>query len=109
MVDLAAEKGQALAAELEEDALFVAADVSSEEQAQRAVAQARDHFGGLHGLVNCAGVAPAARVLGKSGPHNLESFSRCIAINLIGTFNMLRLAAAAMAEQAPELLPLNVG
>jgi NAD(P)-dependent dehydrogenase (short-subunit alcohol dehydrogenase family) len=102
IVDLAADKGQALAAELEEDALFVAADVSIEEQAQRAIAAARDHFGALHGLVNCAGVAPAARVLGKSGPHSLESFSRCIGINLIGTFNMLRLAAAAMAEQAPD-------
>jgi NAD(P)-dependent dehydrogenase (short-subunit alcohol dehydrogenase family) len=102
IVDLAADKGQTVAAELEEDALFVAADVSSEAEAQRAVAQARDHFGALHGLVNCAGVAPAARVLGKSGLHSLESFSRCIAINLIGSFNMLRLVAAVMAEQTPD-------
>jgi NAD(P)-dependent dehydrogenase (short-subunit alcohol dehydrogenase family) len=58
----------------------------------------RRNFGALHGLVNCAGVAPAEKVLGREGPHKLESFARTVQINLVGTFNMLRLAAAAIAE-----------
>ena len=66
-----------------------------------AVECARTAFGALHGLVNCAGIGPAERVLGREAPHRLESFVRCINVNLIGTFNMLRLAAAAMAGNAP--------
>ncbi|MFM8631611.1 MAG: SDR family NAD(P)-dependent oxidoreductase, partial [Betaproteobacteria bacterium] len=68
--------------------------------AKAAVDFACDQFGGLHGLINCAGVAPAEKVLGKEGPHRLESFSRAIAINLIGSFNMLRLAAQAISDRA---------
>src|SRR4029079_10300412 len=56
----------------------------------------------LHGVVNCAGVAPAERVLGRSGPHALDSFERTINVNVVGTFNVIRLAAQAMAENAPE-------
>ena len=59
-------------------------------------------FGGLHGLVNCAGVAPAEKVVGRDGPHQLESFARTININLVGTFNMIRLAAAAMQKGDPD-------
>ncbi|MFM8677711.1 MAG: SDR family NAD(P)-dependent oxidoreductase, partial [Burkholderiaceae bacterium] len=68
--------------------------------AKAAVDFACDQFGSLHGLINCAGVAPAEKVLGKDGPHRLESFSRAIAINLIGSFNMLRLAAQAISDRA---------
>jgi NAD(P)-dependent dehydrogenase (short-subunit alcohol dehydrogenase family) len=67
-------------------------------QAQHAVAYAVDQFGPLQGLVNCAGIALGKKVLGREGPHQLESFTRCIQVNLIGTFNMCRLAAAAMAQ-----------
>lgn len=63
---------------------------------------AREHFGALHGLVNCAGVASGERILGRQGPHGLDSFARVIGLNLIGSFNMLRLAAEAIAEGAPD-------
>ncbi len=79
---------------------FITTDVSDSVSAKAAVDFACDQFGGLHGLINCAGVAPAEKVLGKEGPHRLESFSRTIAINLIGSFNMLRLAAQAITERA---------
>ncbi len=101
LVDLNVEAGAALAAELGAQARFVAADVSDAAGAEAALAELRSAFGPLHGLVNCAGVAPAEKVLGRDGPHKLESFARTVQINLIGTFNMLRLAAAAMAESAP--------
>lgn len=78
---------------------FITTDVSDSVSAKAAVDFACDQFGGLHGLINCAGVAPAEKVLGKEGPHRLESFSRAIAINLIGSFNMLRLAAQAITER----------
>jgi NAD(P)-dependent dehydrogenase (short-subunit alcohol dehydrogenase family) len=61
-----------------------------------------DQFGHLHGLVNCAGIAPGEKVLGREGPHALASFTRAIGINLIGTFNMIRLAAEAIAKQEPD-------
>ena len=82
-------------------ALAVTCDVTSEDEGRAAVAAAQDRFGALHGLVNCAGVAPGERILGRSGPHALELFSRAVAINLVGTFNMLRLAAEAIAANAP--------
>jgi NAD(P)-dependent dehydrogenase (short-subunit alcohol dehydrogenase family) len=78
----------------------VKCDVSREDDAARAV-QAATGLGMLVGLVNCAGVAPAMKTVGKDGPHSLELFQRTIEINLIGTFNVLRLAAAAMAKNAP--------
>jgi NAD(P)-dependent dehydrogenase (short-subunit alcohol dehydrogenase family) len=79
---------------------FITTDVSDSVSAKAAVDFACDQFGGLHGLINCAGIAPAEKVLGKEGPHRLESFSRAIAINLIGSFNMLRLAAQAISGRA---------
>jgi NAD(P)-dependent dehydrogenase (short-subunit alcohol dehydrogenase family) len=88
--------GEALAAELGANALFVRTDVTLEEDGLRAVAAARERFGALHGLVNCAGIAPSEKIAGRNGPHGLESFTRAIMINLVGTFNMLRLAAAEM-------------
>jgi len=79
-------------------ARYAVADVSQESAAQAAVDAAVSAFGALHGLVSCAGVVGAEKILGKNGPHGLDSFSRVININLIGSFNLLRLAAAAIAE-----------
>lgn len=93
--------GAAFADELGKRAVFIPTDVTQEQDAIRAVHTAQTKFGALHGLVNCAGVAPSERVAGKNGPHALESFTRTISINLIGTFNMLRLAAVAMARNEP--------
>ena len=80
---------------------FIETDVTDEKNVQAAVDVASDVFGGLHGVVNCAGVAIAEKVLGKEGPHALESFARVVQINLIGTFNVVRLAAGAMRENEP--------
>jgi NAD(P)-dependent dehydrogenase (short-subunit alcohol dehydrogenase family) len=85
---------------LSDSVKFITTDVSDSVSAKAAVDFACDQFGSLHGLINCAGVAPAEKVLGKEGPHRLESFSRAIAINLIGSFNMLRLAAQAISDRA---------
>jgi NAD(P)-dependent dehydrogenase (short-subunit alcohol dehydrogenase family) len=101
VADVNVEQGQALAAELGAKVTFQKTDVTSETQVQAAVQVATDKFGGLHGLVNCAGKAPAARVLGKQGPHSFEMFTQVININLIGTFNVIRLASAAMAAGEP--------
>lgn len=88
-----------LAAEL--GGAFIRTDVTQEPDGQAAVALAIERFGALHGLVNCAGVVAGERVVGRAGPHDLAAFTRVITINLIGTFNMTRLAAAAMKENAP--------
>ncbi len=101
LADMNQEAGTALAAELGANAVFVATDVTDEASAQAAVNTAVSEFGALHGLVNCAGIAPGEKVLGKEGPHRLASFSKCIQVNLIGSFNMLRLAAEAMAKNEP--------
>lgn len=101
LADMNQEAGTALAAELGANAVFVATDVTDEASAQAAVNTAVSQFGALHGLVNCAGIAPGEKVLGKEGPHRLASFSKCIQVNLIGSFNMLRLAAEAMAKNEP--------
>jgi len=101
IADLAEAPGQALAARLGARVRFARTDVTSESDGSAAVALARSAFGALQGLVNCAGIAPAERVLGREGPHRLESFTRCVTVNLIGSFNMLRLAAAAMERNAP--------
>jgi NAD(P)-dependent dehydrogenase (short-subunit alcohol dehydrogenase family) len=82
-------------------ARFVRVDVADEAQVQAAIAAALSGFGALHGLVNCAGVVHGERVLGKTGPHALASFARVIQVNLVGTFNAIRLAADAMAKNAP--------
>jgi len=94
--DVNGEQGTRIAREIGPTALFVAADVTDEGELERAIATARAQFGALHGAVSCAGIAPGERILGKSGPHGLETFRRAIEINLVGTFNVLRLAAQAM-------------
>jgi NAD(P)-dependent dehydrogenase (short-subunit alcohol dehydrogenase family) len=93
--------GAALAKELGAATHFVATDVTQEADGLRAVETAKSKFGALHGLVNCAGVAPSERIAGRNGPHSLENFSRAVTINLVGTFNMLRLAANAMISNEP--------
>lgn len=101
LLDVNAEAGAASAARLGRNALFCQTDVTSGPEGERAVAAATDAFGRIDGLVNCAGIAPGEKLVGREGPHRLESFTRAIAINLVGTFNMLRLAAAAMSKQEP--------
>jgi NAD(P)-dependent dehydrogenase (short-subunit alcohol dehydrogenase family) len=99
--DIGAQQGKTLASELGPRATFAAADVTDETQVGQAIGAARGKFGSLHGIVSCAGIAPGERLLGKSGPHSLDTFRRAVDINLVGTFNVLRLAAQAMAENEP--------
>ncbi|MEP9367981.1 3-hydroxyacyl-CoA dehydrogenase [Xanthobacter sp. VNH20] len=102
IADINAAGGEAVAQELGESARFARTDVTQEADGQAAVALALAAFGHLHGLVNCAGIAPGEKVVGREGPHRLESFARAVNINLIGTFNMIRLAADAIAKEAPQ-------
>jgi NAD(P)-dependent dehydrogenase (short-subunit alcohol dehydrogenase family) len=102
IADLQADKGEALAKELgAQCAAFVKCDVSQEADGQAAVARAVA-MGKLMGLVNCAGIAPAVKTVGKDGAHPLAVFAKVVTVNLIGSFNMIRLAAEAMAKNAPE-------
>ena len=101
LADLNEVAGNALAAELGSNARFVTTNVADEAGAKACVTAALTAFGGLHGLVNCAGIAPAEKVLGRNGPHSLEVFSRTVTVNLIGSFNMIRLAAEAMSTGDP--------
>jgi NAD(P)-dependent dehydrogenase (short-subunit alcohol dehydrogenase family) len=101
IADVREDTGEALAGELGERTLFAKTDVTDADSMGQAVQTAVARFGGLHILVNCAGIGIAERVLGKSGPHDLAAFNRVIQVNLIGSFNALRLAAAAMEQNAP--------
>jgi len=101
IADLKDAEGQALAQDLAGHARFVRTDVADEASGKAAVAAAVDGFGGLQGLVNCAGIVHGEKVVGKEGPHSLAGFARAVGINLVGTFNMVRLAAAAMTANAP--------
>jgi NAD(P)-dependent dehydrogenase (short-subunit alcohol dehydrogenase family) len=92
--------GESLASGSSGRARFIHCDVTSEPDAQAAVAAAQG-LGTLGGLINCAGIGPPSRTLGREGPHSLELFDRVVRINLIGSFNMIRLAAQAMAAQEP--------
>ncbi len=98
LADVNAEGGAQVAAELGAAAVFVRTDVSDEASARAAIERAVSAFGGLHGLINCAGVAPAEKVVGRDGAHRLESFARTININLVGSFNMMRVAAEVMSK-----------
>lgn len=101
IADVQVERADQLVEELGENALFVLTDVTSENAAQNAVDQAVEKFGHVNVLVNCAGIAIAERTVSKRGAHNLESFQKVIDINLIGTFNMIRLAAEKMQSNDP--------
>ncbi len=93
--------GAWVAKQLGAHARFVKCDVTEEAPMHAAVDECISAFGAIHGLVNCAGVAPGERVVGRNGPHSLASFERAVKINLVGTFNAIRLAAAKMSVQPP--------
>lgn len=99
IADLQQERGQQVAQEI--GGLYVQTDVTSQADGQAAVAAARG-LGRLAGLINCAGIAPAQKTAGKKGAHDLAAFTKVVQINLIGTFNMIRLAAEAMLDNEPE-------
>ena len=99
VADLQAERGEQVAKDI--GGVFVRCDVSQEADGQAVVAAATG-LGKLVGLVNCAGIAPAMKTVGKDGAHSLAAFSKTITVNLIGSFNMIRLAAEAMAKNEPE-------
>jgi NAD(P)-dependent dehydrogenase (short-subunit alcohol dehydrogenase family) len=102
IADLNAEKGEALASELGDRASFIEANVMETEQVQAAVDAAAGADGGIRISVCCAGIGWATRVTGKQGPHDLEIFHNVVKVNLIGTFNVLRLACTAMNENEPD-------
>jgi NAD(P)-dependent dehydrogenase (short-subunit alcohol dehydrogenase family) len=102
IADVNEEGGESIAAEIGGNARFVRADVTDEQGVQDAVDAASETFGGLHGAVSCAGIGPAARVLGRKGPHPLDLFETVIRVNLIGTFNVTRLAGARISQGEPK-------
>lgn len=101
LADLNEAAGNALAQELGANARFVPTNVADDASARACIDAAVSAFGALHGLVNCAGIAPAEKVLGRNAPHSLEVFARTISVNLVGSFNMIRLAAEAMSKSEP--------
>ena len=102
IADMQVEKGEAIVQDLgKANAAFVKCDVSQEADGEAAVAKAVS-MGKLMGLINCAGIAPAEKTVGKNGAHNLGLFSKTIMVNLVGSFNMIRLAADAMSKNEPE-------
>lgn len=102
IADVNAETGERVAGDLGDRARFVATDVTDEGAVSGAIAAARESFGRLDGAVSCAGIGTPAKVLGKHGPHPLDLFERVIRVNLVGTFNTLRLAAEAMVANEPD-------
>lgn len=100
--DIDAAAGESIAAELGSTVRFQQADVTSENDGLAVVALAMKTFGHVQGLVNCAGVASGEKVVGRDGPHRLDDFVRTVAVNLVGTFNMLRLAADAIKNEEPD-------
>src|SRR5690348_16765466 len=99
VADLNRVQGEALAAELGDRATFAETDVADEASTQCAIQTAIDRFGDWAGVVHTAGIVAGSRIVGRDGPHDLALFSRVVQVNLIGTFNVLRLAAAAMARR----------
>jgi NAD(P)-dependent dehydrogenase (short-subunit alcohol dehydrogenase family) len=102
LLDLNAEAGRATERSLGSRVRFTQADVSSEEQVKAAIEAAVSAFNGLHGVVNAAGIGPAAKVLGRNGPHSLDMFEKTIRVNLVGTFNVIRLAAVVLTQNSPD-------
>jgi NAD(P)-dependent dehydrogenase (short-subunit alcohol dehydrogenase family) len=101
ILDVDEDKGRRLATELGSRVVFCKTDVTSEASVQAAVDEMLAEFGGIHVVVNCAGIGTPAKVLGKNGPMALEHFNRVLQINLTGTLNVIRLAAAKMVENSP--------
>jgi len=101
LLDVNGDTGHAAATALGVNARFAQADVTSEDAVKAAIDLAVSSLGGIHGVINAAGIGPAAKVLGRNGPHPLDLFERTVRVNLVGTFNVIRLAAAVMAQNAP--------
>jgi NAD(P)-dependent dehydrogenase (short-subunit alcohol dehydrogenase family) len=102
VLDVNAEAGKSAEQALGAQARFAHADVASEDQVKAAIDLAVSEFGGLHGVINAAGIGPAAKVLGRNGPHPLDLFEKTIRVNLVGTFNVIRLAAVVLTANTPE-------
>ncbi|NMH68147.1 3-hydroxyacyl-CoA dehydrogenase [Bacillus sp. RO3] len=102
ILDVAEERGRALVDELGERAIYIQTDVTSEEEVANAIHQTVDSFGSVNTVVNCAGIGIASKLLSRKGIHALETFSKVISINLIGTFNVIRLAAEQMSSNEPD-------
>ncbi|GAC1414687.1 MAG: 3-hydroxyacyl-CoA dehydrogenase [Actinomycetota bacterium] len=102
IADLPHSAGETTAKEIGDNVRFAPADVTSDDEVSGAIRLAVESFGGLHVAVNCAGVAWAQRTVDKNGPHPLELFAKVVHVNLVGTFNVIRLAAAQMASQEPD-------
>jgi NAD(P)-dependent dehydrogenase (short-subunit alcohol dehydrogenase family) len=102
IADVSEDAGEKLAGELGEKARFAHTDVTGEESVRAAIQVAIETFGALQGAINCAGILGASRVVGKEGPHDLALFRKVIEVNLIGTFNVNRLAADAMSRNTPQ-------
>ena len=100
--DLDAERGRKLAAELGEQVLFFRADVTGDGSVREAIGKTVEAFGGLNVVINCAGIGVACKALTKKGPMPLEEFNRVVQINLVGTFNVIRLALERMVKNAPD-------
>ena len=101
LADIDVEHGTTLAGELGSAARFAETDITDEASVRGALATATETFGSLEGVINCAGILGAGRVVGREGPYDLAAFSRVIEVNLVGTFNVIRLAAAVMSDGAP--------
>ena len=102
LLDINATAGDAAEQQLGPNATFVQTDVTREDSVQNAISVAQSRFGGLQGAINCAGIGPAERVVGKNGPHSLASFTKTITVNLIGTFNVIRLVSAVLQTNEPD-------
>jgi NAD(P)-dependent dehydrogenase (short-subunit alcohol dehydrogenase family) len=101
LADVDEEAGEQMASQIGSGAEFVRTDVTDEESVQDALDSVVEMFGSLDGVVNCAGIGPAARVVGKKGVHDLGLFTKTVEINLVGTFNVIRFAAVRLAENEP--------
>ncbi|WP_144475062.1 3-hydroxyacyl-CoA dehydrogenase [Cytobacillus oceanisediminis] len=104
ILDLSVERGETLVKELGEQAVFVKTDVTSEEEVRNAINKAIESFGSINTVVNCAGIGVAGKLLSRKGVHSLDMFSKVISINLIGTFNVIRLASEQMSQNDPNEL-----
>ncbi|RKD71103.1 NAD(P)-dependent dehydrogenase (short-subunit alcohol dehydrogenase family) [Sinobaca qinghaiensis] len=101
IIDTNSKKGKQLAEELGENALFLKTDVTSEKDSLESLEKTADYFGGFHGLVNAAGIGVAEKILNKKSVHSLDHFKKVIEVNLVGTFNMMRLAADKLRYNEP--------
>ena len=102
IVDINSEIGKQAQKDLGQKALFITTDVIEEVEVENAIAEGISKFGTIHGAINCAGIAPAERVLGRKGLHRLSTFSKVVQVNLIGSFNILRLVADRMQKNEPD-------